>query len=121
MDVSYAAVEQRDHPALRGKPVIVGGQPNSRGVVATCSYEARAFGVRSAMPSSQAMRLCPADFEQVTRSRTLGFPFLQMADVMPHLVELLRRTEAGERKVRLLGVSFSSLLALSIRTRGQLD
>jgi len=62
-----------------------------------------------------------ADFEQVTRSRTLGFPFLQAADVVPHLMELLRRTEAGERKVRLLGVSFSSLLALSIRTRGQLD
>lgn len=55
------------------------------------------------------------------RSRTLGFPFLQTADVAPHLMDLLRRTEAGERKVRLLGVSFSSLGALSVRTRGQLD
>jgi DNA polymerase-4 len=62
-----------------------------------------------------------ADFEQVTRSRTLGFPFLRTADVVPHLMDLLRRTEAGERKVRLLGVSFSSLGALSVRTRGQLD
>ena len=59
MDAFFASVEQLDHPAYRGKPVIVGALPGQRGVVSTCSYEARKFGVHSALPISEAFRRCP--------------------------------------------------------------
>ena len=59
LDAFFASVEQLDHPGWRGKPVIVGGDPDKRGVVSTASYKARQYGVHSAMPSSKAKRLCP--------------------------------------------------------------
>jgi DNA polymerase-4 len=61
LDAFYAAIEQRDHPQWRGLPVVVGAAPGKRGVVATCSYEARRFGVHSAMPISEAARRLPPE------------------------------------------------------------
>ncbi|EJN6827821.1 DNA polymerase IV [Vibrio cidicii] len=60
MDCFYAAVEMRDNPDYRGRPLAVGGHEKQRGVLSTCNYEARKFGVRSAMPTAQALKLCPS-------------------------------------------------------------
>ena len=74
MDAFFAAVYIRDHPEVKGKPVICGGPANSRGVVSTCSYEARKYGIHSAMPSFQAHKLCPhgifvkPDFDRIRQA-----------------------------------------------------
>ncbi len=97
MDAFYASVEQRDDPSLRGKPLAVGGRPEGRGVVAAASYEARAFGVFSAMPMSRAVRLCPSlvivrpDFARYKAASTAVFSIFR--EVTP-LVEPLSLDEA---------------------------
>jgi len=97
MDAFYASVEQRDNPQLRGQPIAVGGQPQSRGVVAAASYEARAFGVFSAMPMSKAVRLCPSlvivrpDFARYKQASNAVFSIFR--EVTP-LVEPLSLDEA---------------------------
>ena len=97
MDAFYASVEQRDDPSLKGKPVAVGGQPDRRGVVAAASYEARAFGVRSAMSMAKAVRLCPdlrivrPDFARYKAASTAVFAIFR--EVTP-LVEPLSLDEA---------------------------
>ncbi len=97
MDAFYASVEQRDKPELRGLPVAVGGSPDQRGVVAAASYEARGFGVRSAMPMARAVRLCPAlvivrpDFQRYRTASQMVFAIFRR--VTP-LVEPLSLDEA---------------------------
>src|SRR6266849_5068547 len=97
MDAFYASVEQRDDPSLRGKPLAVGGRPDRRGVVAAASYEARRFGVYSAMSMAKAVRLCPAlvvvppDFARYKAASTTVFTIFR--EVTP-LVEPLSLDEA---------------------------
>ena len=97
MDAFYASVEQRDNPELRGKPVAVGGSPTSRGVVAAASYEARKFGVRSAIPMARAVRLCPElvivrpDF---SRYKTASQKVMEILRSATPLVEPLSLDEA---------------------------
>ena len=97
MDAFYASVEQRDDPSLKGKPVAVGGSPAGRGVVAAASYEARAFGVYSAMSMARAVRLCPSlvivrpDFQKYRAASNAVFSIFR--DVTP-LVEPLSLDEA---------------------------
>ena len=96
-DCFYAAVEVRDDPSLAGRPVAVGGRAQTRGVIAACNYEARAFGVRSAMPTSRALRLCPQlvllppDFE---RYRAASRKILSIYRELTPLVEPLSLDEA---------------------------
>ncbi|MCJ2186572.1 DNA polymerase IV [Novosphingobium beihaiensis] len=120
MDAFFASVEQRDDPALRGKPVAVGGAAG-RGVVAAASYEARTFGVRSAMPSKRALRLCPdlifrkARFDVYTAvSRQIRAIFLEYT---PH-VEPLSLDEAYlDVTADLQGIGSATRIAEEIRRR----
>ena len=148
MDAFFASVEQRDNPALRGKPVIVGAPPDQRGVVSTCSYEARKFGVRSAMPSREAYARCPqgifvppdmARYSAVSR-QVMGIfgrftPFVEQVSVDeafldvtgaralfgdgPEIARRIRETIRGElRLTASVGVAGNKFLA---KLAGELD
>ena len=141
LNAFYASIEQRDHPEYRGKPVIVGGSPDRRGVVATASYEARKYGVHSAMPSRTAYRLCPqaiflpARFEvyravsqqimAIFRQQTalveplsLDEAFLDVTDTAPTMDEAARLAREIKRQIwentgltASAGVSYCKFLA----------
>src|SRR4051812_46524647 len=122
MDCFYAAVHMRDDPSLRGLPVIIGGRPESRGVVAAASYEVRKFGVHSAMPSSRARRLCPdaifipPDFRRYSRESEKIFAIYR--EITP-LVQAVSIDEAYLDVTDHLGEAGSATaVAKAIRPRG---
>jgi DNA polymerase-4 len=121
MDAFFASVEQLDNPELRGKPVIVGG--SERGVVSAASYEARVYGVRSAMPSAQARRLCPHGVFVPVRGARYAELSRQVFDVVREFSPLVQQTSVDEAYVdasgleRLFGPPREMALDLKARIR----
>ena len=121
MDAFYASVEQRDQPALRGRPLAVGGSPEGRGVVAAASYEARAFGVRSAMPMARALRLCPQlaivppDF---SKYKAVSERVMALLRGCSELVEPLSLDEAYlDVTQNRWGIAYASVVAKELKRR----
>ena len=96
MDAFYASVEQRDFPELKGKPVIVGGTSRQRGVVAAASYEARKFGVRSAMPTAKAVKLCPSVILQKARFKVYKEVSDQIREIFKQYTSLIEPLSLDE-------------------------
>ncbi len=121
MDAFYASVEQRDNPELRGKPVIVGGSPEGRGVVAAASYEARKFGIRSAMPAKTAVRLCPQAVFVRTRFESYREVSRQIRDIFYDYTDLVEPLSLDEAFLDVTadkkGIGSATLIAEEIRAR----
>src|SRR5207244_4437030 len=106
MDAFYASVEQLDHPEYKGKPVIVGADPRGgmgRGVVAACSYEARKFGVHSALPISRAWKLCPNGVYVRPRMQRYGEVSRQIMDVFRRYTDLVEPLSIDEAFLDVTG------------------
>src|SRR5438093_13430825 len=108
MDAFYASVEQLDHPEYKGRPVIVGADPKDgrgRGVVAACSYEARKFGVHSALPISRAWKLCPEGVYVRPRMDRYVEVSKQVMEVLRHFTDLVEPLSIDEAFLDTTGSS----------------
>jgi DNA polymerase-4 len=118
MDCFYAAIEQRDHPELRGKPVGVGGARDRRGVLTTCSYEARPFGVRSAMPTFIALRHCPQLIVVPTRFDVYRRESQRIRAIFTSFTEIIEPLSLDEAYLDISHLPFDpAAVALELRDR----
>lgn len=120
LDAFFAAVEQRDQPELRGKPVIIGGNPEGRGVASTCSYEARVYGVRSAMPMKKALQLCPQAVVlrgRMHRYKEVSLQVLQIFEQFTPDIEPVSIDEAYLAIKKGLGLSTASDIHRTVREK----
>ncbi len=119
LDAFYASVEEAEDPALVGKPLLIGGSPTSRGVVATASYAARKFGCRSAMPMSQAVRLCPNAVVMRPRFNLYRTYSERVMEILRRESELVQQMSVDEAYIDLTPVAGSMGEAASIARRMQ--
>ena len=118
MDCFFAAIEQRDHPELRGKPVGVGGARDRRGVLTTCSYEARPFGVRSAMPTFMALRKCPQLIVVPTRFDVYRRESLRIREIFAAFTQVIEPLSLDEAYLDISHLPFDpAAVAFEIRER----
>jgi len=121
MDAFFASVEQRDHPEWRGKPVIVGAGPHERGVVSTCSYEARKFGVHSAMPSRTAYARCPHGVFVTPRMKVYQEVSDEVFEILGHYSPFVEGVSVDEAFLDITGTIhlFGSARALGEKLRAE--
>ncbi|MDW6001652.1 DNA polymerase IV [Vibrio mangrovi] len=119
MDCFFAAVEMRDFPEFRGIPLAVGGSQKQRGVISTCNYEARKFGVRSAMPTAQALKLCPHLRVVPGRMEVYRATSVRIREIMSRYTEMIEPLSLDEAYLDVTNSSSchgsATLMAQSIR------